>query len=136
VLVCGAAIATVAWVSTLSLAILLVGVVGAGAGAAYVTGFTLLQESVADELRGRTFATLYTLVRVSLLMSLTLAPIVAGRLDDLSNRLTDGEVAIGSAHLGLQGVRLALFAGGAMAFLSGLAARRRMRRSTSVTAEP
>ena len=32
------------------------------AGTAYVTGFTVLQETVDDELRGRTFATLYTVI--------------------------------------------------------------------------
>ena len=37
-------------------------------GCAYVTGFTMLQESVSDDMRGRTFATLYTIVRVCLLL--------------------------------------------------------------------
>ena len=37
---------------------------GLCAGASYVVGFTLLQENVADELRGRIFATLYTVIRL------------------------------------------------------------------------
>ena len=54
-----------------------------GAGCAYVTGFTVLQESVADDMRGRTFATLYTVVRLCLLLSLTIGPFVSSgaRLD-------------------------------------------------------
>ena len=94
----GVAIIVVGVVSTLALAILAVGVVGAGAGCAYVTGFTLLQESVTDEMRGRMFATLYTVVRVCLLLSLTIGPFVAAGLGALSDHLTNGEVAIGSAH--------------------------------------
>jgi dTMP kinase len=125
----GVAIALVACVSTLALAILLVGFVGACAGSAYVTGFSLLQEAVSDEMRGRTFATLYTVVRVCLLLSLTVSPFVASGLGALSNRFTDGELKVGSAHLGLPGVRLALWLGGIMVILSGIAARGRMRKT-------
>ena len=131
VMIVGAAIVGVAFSSTLSFAILLVGLVGAGAGASYVTGFTLLQESVSDEMRGRMFGTLYTLVRVCLLLSLTIAPFVAASLDGLSKRLTNGEVAIGSAHLALPGVRLALVAGGLITIASGIGARRRMHKAQS-----
>jgi len=128
VVVTGVAIGVLAWVSTLAFAILLVGLFGAAAGCAYVTGFTLLQESVADEMRGRTFATLYTVVRVCLLLALTLGPFVASGLGALSDRFLDGELSIGSATLSLPGVRLALWAGGGLTVLSGLAARRRMRK--------
>lgn len=128
VVVTGVAIGVLAWVSTLAFAILLVGLFGAAAGCAYVTGFTLLQESVADEMRGRTFATLYTVVRVCLLLSLTLGPFVASGLGALSDRFLDGEISLGSATLSLPGVRLALWAGGGLTVLSGVAARRRMRK--------
>jgi dTMP kinase len=128
VVVTGVAIGVLAWVSTLAFAILLVGLFGAAAGCAYVTGFTLLQESVADEMRGRTFATLYTVVRVCLLLALTLGPFVASGLGALSDRFLDGQLSIGSATLSLPGVRLALWAGGGLTVLSGLAARRRMRK--------
>ena len=125
----GTAIVLVACVSTLALAILIVAFVGACAGSAYVTGFTLLQESVSDEMRGRTFATLYTLVRLCLLLSLTVSPFVSSGLGALSEHLTNGELKIGSAHLALPGVRLALLMGGVMTIVSGLAARRRMRKA-------
>ena len=51
---------------------------GVCAGAVYVLGFTILQENVEDELRGRIFAALYTLSRLCLLISLSLAPLLAG----------------------------------------------------------
>ena len=59
---------------------------GVCAGAVYVLGFTILQENVDDELRGRIFAALYTLSRLCLLISLALAPLLAGLLDRLSER--------------------------------------------------
>jgi len=114
---------------SLALAILLVAFVGACAGCAYVTGFTLLQESVSDEMRGRTFATLYTVVRLCLLLSLTIGPFVAAGLGALSGEFTNGQVKLGGAHLSLPGVRLALWLGGVLTVASGLAARRRMRKA-------
>jgi dTMP kinase len=100
---------------------------GAGAGCAYVTGFTVLQESVNDEMRGRTFSTLYTLVRACLLLSLTIGPFIASALGSLAKSITDNSVKIGSVHLSLPGARLALWFGGVVTILSGMAARRRMR---------
>lgn len=123
----GAAIIGAGWVSSLTPAIFLVAVVGAGAGCAYVTGFTVLQESVSDDMRGRTFATLYTVVRLCLLLSLTLGPFVSSGFGALSKSLTDNSVKIGDVHLSLPGVRLALWFGGLVTILSGIGARRRMR---------
>ena len=131
----GSAMLVLACVSTLALAILLVAAFGAGAGCAYVTGFTLLQETVHDEMRGRMFATLYTLVRLCLLASLVLGPFVASALGAIAQGAANGELKIGSAHLGLPGTRLALWLGGALTILSGIAARRRMRRAI-IPAEP
>jgi dTMP kinase len=125
----GVAIAVVAWVVTLAFAILLVAAVGAGAGCAYVTGFTLLQESVSDEMRGRTFATLYTIVRVCLLLSLTLGPFLSSALDGVSEKVFHKEITVGSAHLSVPGIRLALFVAGLFTIFSGIAARRRMRKT-------
>jgi dTMP kinase len=124
----GCAIGVLAWVSTLALAILLTALVGATAGCGYVTGFTLLQESVADEMRGRIFATLYTVVRVCLLLALTISPFVVVGFDWITDHF-DKEVSIGPAHLALPGVRMALWLGGLVTVLSGIFARRRMRKA-------
>ncbi|HEV7525830.1 MAG TPA: MFS transporter [Acidimicrobiia bacterium] len=123
----GSAIIGTGAVSSLTPALFLVVVVGAGAGCGYVTGFTVLQERVSDEMRGRTFSTLYTLVRFCLLLSLTIGPFIAAALNSLSNAITDGSVKIGTIHLSLPGARLALWFGGVVTILSGFAARRRMR---------
>jgi dTMP kinase len=124
----GAAILAVGCMSSLLPAFGLVALLGASAGCAYVTGFTLLQESVSDDMRGRTFSTLYTIVRVCLLLSLTIAPFIAGALNAISQHAVNGEAHLGGIHIALPGVRLALWLGGAVTVFSGLAAQRRMRR--------
>lgn len=128
----GVAIVAVASVSTLTLAIVLVAVIGATAGSAYVSGFTVLQETVVDELRGRTFATLYTVVRLCLLLSLTVGPFAASALGAFSDHWFDGRVEVGSVSVSLPGVRLALWLGGSITILAGLMARRRMRRAREI----
>lgn len=57
-------------------------VAGIATGFTYVMGFTHLHEVVDDTLRGRTFAALFTLVRTAMLVSFTLAVLVATALDD------------------------------------------------------
>ena len=123
----GAAMAGSGAVSSLAPAIFLVALLGAAAGCGYVTGFTVLQECVSDEMRGRTFSTLYTVVRLSLLLSLTTGPVVSSAFGSLSKTLTDSTVRIGSVHLSLPGARLALWFGGLITILSGIGARRRMQ---------
>jgi hypothetical protein len=94
----------------------------------------LLQETVADELRGRTFATLYTIVRLALLLSLTLGPFFATAFGAISEHWVNSHVDVGSATLSLPGVRLALWFGGLITVLSGIAAGRRMRRARDIEA--
>lgn len=54
-------------------------VMGFGAGASYVLGFTHLHEQTDDEVRGRTFAALFSLMRVGLLVAM----VVATYLEDI-----------------------------------------------------
>ncbi|MEO6713656.1 MAG: dTMP kinase [Mycobacteriales bacterium] len=93
--------------------------VGAFAGIAWVTGYTMLGAEVADELRGRTFAFVQSLVRVDMLVVLVAAPLVAGRIGF-------SEIRIGHAEIRSDGVTLTLFAAGAIAALVGLLAFREM----------
>jgi dTMP kinase len=136
VITTGASIISVASMSSLLPAFGLVALLGASAGCAYVTGFTMLQESVSDDMRGRTFATLYTIVRICLLASLTIAPFVAGALNAISQHTLRGRAHFASLHIALPGVRLALWLGGGVTVLSGLAAQRRMRRAQEVEIAP
>ncbi|WP_345716365.1 dTMP kinase, partial [Angustibacter luteus] len=58
---------------------------GSCAGAAWVTGYTLLGLEVGDDIRGRTFAFVQSMVRVVLISVLALGPIVAAGLSQLLN---------------------------------------------------
>jgi dTMP kinase len=127
VLTTGIALIGAACVSTLTPATFLVALVGAAAVSAYVTGFTVLQASVSDALRGRIFAALYTIVRLCLLLSMTVGPFFATALDAISRSTVHRRAHIGDVGIALPGVRLALIAGGAIIVVSAFAARRRMR---------
>jgi dTMP kinase len=114
-----------ATLSSLGPAALAVGLVGACAGTSYVTGFTTLQETVSDELRGRTFATLYTVIRMCLLISLVVSPLWA----DFWNWVTTATigasqtVTLGGADYAFPGVRIALWGGGLITLCAGWFAR-------------
>ena len=104
--------------------------VGACAGTAYVTGFTVLQETVADDLRGRIFATLYTVIRMCLLVALVVSPLFADFWDWVVNDLGGvGTVTVGRVEYSFPGVRIALWCGGIITLLAGLYARRSMKRA-------
>ena len=116
--------------STLAVAAFLIGGVGACAGTTYVTGFTVLQESVSDELRGRTFATLYTVVRLCLLISLTVSPLFADFWDWVTSALLDNQaISVGPYSYALPGVRIALWCGGFITLIAGVFAWRSIRRA-------
>src|SRR5918994_1059136 len=130
VMATGIALIATAATSTTLLAVLLTGVVGACAGTSYVTGFTVLQENVSDELRGRTFAALYTVIRLCLLISLTISPLWADMWDQVSDALfTDRAVELGGATYELPGVRFALWGGGLIAFFAGFVSWRAVKRA-------
>ena len=110
---------------------------GACAGTSYVTGFTVLQENVSDELRGRTFATLYTVIRLCLLISLDHLAAV-GRLLGLGHRAAARPTrpsSIGPYTYALPGVRIALWGGGLITLVAGLVAWRSIRRAERTAAE-
>ena len=84
-------------------------VLGVCAGAVYVLGFTILHENVDDELRGRVFSALYTLVRFCLLIAIAVGGFLSDGFDWLFDELFDGEVGVGRFVLELPGVRGALW---------------------------
>ncbi|MBI1843421.1 MAG: hypothetical protein HYR89_02225, partial [Actinobacteria bacterium] len=55
------------------------------------------------------FSSLYTLVRLCLLVSFTLGPLLADRLDSLAPHIAGGTIALGSVEIVLSGVRLSLW---------------------------
>ncbi len=116
----GISLAAGASMSSLTPAMLCVALMGVCAGAVYVLGFTIIQESVVDELRGRIFASLNTLVRFCLLLSFALGPVLADRLGPLSQSLVGAGVSWGSIRVSLPGSRLALWLAGTIIVGAGL----------------
>jgi dTMP kinase len=116
----------------LGLASVFVAMLGLAAGAVYVLGFTILQTNVDDELRGRTFATLYALIRLCLLLALSIAPLISDLLDRASRHAVGGRATIASFHLALPGVRLTLWLGGLIILGAGVLAHRSLRRRPAV----
>ena len=80
---------------------------GVATGSAYVMGFTHIHESVPDDLRGRTFAALFTLARTALLVSLAVASGVAAALNGVFPAPFDS------------GVHNVLYLGGLIVMLAG-----------------
>ncbi|MEN3273272.1 MAG: hypothetical protein V7636_2033 [Actinomycetota bacterium] len=133
VVVAGVALIGGASMQTLYAAISFVAVLGVCAGAVYVLGFTILQETVADELRGRVFAALYTLVRFCLLLSFAVGPLLAETLGRLSKRFVDNDVLFLGFDIELPGVRLALWLAGVIILGAGVLAVTSLR---SIDREP
>ena len=84
IFVASGALFTAALMQSLTFAVIPVFVLGVCAGAVYVVGFTLLHENVDDELRGRIFSALYTIVRLCLLIAFALGPFLSELLDRIS----------------------------------------------------
>ncbi|MCP4961880.1 MAG: MFS transporter [Actinomycetia bacterium] len=109
-------------VSTIQLTLLGVFGLGLNAGAVYVLGFTLLHESVADDLRGRVFSALYTLVRFCLLVAIGIGGFLSEALDWVFERLFDSRVEIGPIGIDVVGVRGALWLAGLLIIGAGILA--------------
>ncbi len=94
-------------------------------GAAYVLGFTLLHENVDDELRGRIFSALNTLVRLCLVSAFAVGPFLAQLLDQLSSRLlVDGAIDVFDWRISVPGVRLTMWLAAIIIMLAGVLAAR------------
>ncbi|HEY0559298.1 MAG: Thymidylate kinase [Mycobacterium sp.] len=116
----GTALAVLAILPNLALATIAVLVVGASAGIAWVTGYTLIGLEVADEVRGRTFSFIYALVQLDLLATLAAAPTAASLIGPHAIRLPN------DASIRLDGVTLTLFAAGLVAAAVGVVSYRTM----------
>ncbi|MEM9034628.1 MAG: MFS transporter [Actinomycetota bacterium] len=119
----GCSLLTAASLDEMLLVFLAVVGVGLGAGGMYVLGWTILHESVEDDLRGRVFASLYVVIRFCVLLAIGLGPLLASGLDLASDALVDGRIDLLGVGIEVPGVRLALWtAGGVIVWAAMLAA--------------
>jgi dTMP kinase len=122
-LVAGACLFVAASVGSLAVAATLVFVMGAAVGPVYVLGYATLQAEVDDDLRGRVFAALNTLVRLCILLSMVLGPFLAtvlGTPDDATNPRT---LDVAGLTVALPGVRVTLWVAALIIMGAGLIAR-------------
>ena len=113
-------------VLNLVLAIFIVVLLGAFAGISWVTGFTMLGMEVADEVRGRTFAYVQSLVRVSLVLVLAIAPLVAAAIGKHTFSFRTTSVTY-------NGAAFTMFAAGLIGMVVGVISYRQMRDRPNVS---
>ena len=113
ILMTGVSLIAMASMNSLNTAIPIASALGFFGGVAYSTGYALIQERTADELRGRTFSAAYTLIRIGTLVGLGLFPFLASAIGDhvLATPLGD---------LHLPGSRTTLWIAGMFAIGGGL----------------
>jgi dTMP kinase len=92
---------------------------GFGAGLAYLAGTTLLGTDVDNEMRGRVFALLQSLIRVVLVLALAAVPFAVAQV---------GKTTLHFGHVAyvVDGTRIVLAVGGVLALFAGLLAYRKM----------
>ena len=96
----------------LVLAIFVVVLLGIFSGVSWVTGFTMLGMEVTDELRGRVFAFIQSLVRISLVGVLAVAPLAAAAIGEHVFEFGDVQLTYnGAAFTMLGGGFIAMFVG-------------------------
>ncbi|MEY2571677.1 MAG: hypothetical protein QOE63_2027 [Acidimicrobiaceae bacterium] len=124
IFIAGVAMIAGASMSSLTASAVFVFFVGVGGGSVYVVGFSLLHENVDDELRGRIFSALYTLVRLCLLIAFAAGPFLSELADRISGHyLTDHRWHLPGDHeIYLPGVRLTLWFAGGVIIIAGFVA--------------
>jgi dTMP kinase len=131
IIAAGLSLALLALIPHMVAAVLTTLVIGTWAGIAWVTGYTLLGLEVADELRGRTFAFVQTLVRSTLVLVLAVSPLLAAAFGQHQIEVTD------TMTLTYNGAAITMLLFGLLASVLGLAAYRQMddRRGLSLMAD-
>ncbi len=109
-----------ALISNLVLAIGVTVLLGAFAGVSWVTGFTMLGLEVEDEVRGRTFAFVQSLIRISLVLVLAIAPVIAAAIGKHSFN-------VNGTKLEYNGAAFTMFFAGIIGSLVGIFSYRQMR---------
>ncbi|HEX2068951.1 MAG TPA: dTMP kinase [Actinomycetota bacterium] len=102
---------------------------GIGVGLTWVTGYTMLQENVTDEFRGRTFATLTIAARMTLFLALVVFPAFAALVGDHT-------VSFAGEILDFSGARITLYVGGLTVIMAGLVSMRGMKKSRLTRLRP
>jgi dTMP kinase len=112
--VAGLFLVGLAAIPNLVLAVFTVIALGAFSGICWVTGFTMLGMEVADDVRGRTFAFVQSLIRVVLVGVLALAPLIAAAVGQHTFKFQNTQLSYNGASVTI------LIAGVFAAFIGAL----------------
>ena len=120
-------LALIALIPDLAVVTILVVLLGASAGVAYVTGYTIVGSEVDDQTRGRTFAFLQSAMRVVLFAVIAVAPFVAAAFTAAVRSMSGSStVRIGNLTYGGLGDNVVLLLAAAVAVLLGVVSYRQM----------
>jgi dTMP kinase len=122
----GVFLVLLAAISNLTLSIFIVIILGAFSGITWVTGFTMLGMEVHDEVRGRTFAFVQSLIRVTLVAVLAIAPIIAATIGEHRYEFQN-------VKLDYNGAQITMLIAGLIAVLIGVISYRHMRDRPTVS---
>ncbi len=112
--------ALIAIIPNLVVVTILVLLLGACAGIAYVTGYTVVGLEVDDDTRGRTFAFLQSGIRVILFAVIAIAPSLAAALSALVHTITgDQALQVANVNYGNVGYNLVLLLAAVVALTLG-----------------
>ena len=115
-----------ALIPNLVLAVFIVVVLGSFAGVCWVTGFTMLGMETADDVRGRTFAFMQSLIRVTLVAVLAISPLIAAVVGKRS-------MNVQNFHIHYNGAAITIFFAGLIATAIGTVSYHQMKDRPSVS---
>ncbi len=123
----GVPLVLIGLIPSLVVIVLLVIVLGAFAGIAYVTGYTIVGSEVGDDTRGRTFAFLQSGIRVILFAVIAIAPFLAAAFTALVSGATGSStLRIGNVGYNAIGYNFVLILAAVVAVWLGLVSYRQM----------
>ncbi|MGH8834970.1 MAG: dTMP kinase [Actinomycetes bacterium] len=116
----GVTLCVLSLIGNIVIAVLLTFILGALGGTAWVIGQTLIGLEVSDRLRGRTFAFVQSLVRITLVLILAAGPVIAAAIGAHHIEITD------QVNATYNGAAITMFCAGLVAVTVGLISFRQM----------
>jgi dTMP kinase len=114
VILLGVGLILLASMSSVGAVVPIAAALGFFGGVGYSVGYALMQETSEEELRGRTFGAVYTLIRIGTLIGLGVFPLIAGAIGDNTVDL------VGGATLALPGSRVTWWLAGLLVIGGGI----------------
>jgi len=124
--IAGSFLVLLAAIPNFTLAVFIVVILGAFSGVCWVTGFTMLGLEVHDDVRGRTFAFMQSMIRVTLVAVLAISPIIAAYIGEYRIKVRNTEVAY-------NGAAITLLLAGLFAILIGVVSYHQMKDRPNVS---